>query len=190
MVQDPAARAIELLGGAGAADAKVVDGVEKRLVALAQTGELRDPVVHLHVDVRGVFSLPRRVEGFVPDALEISGLGAGTAAGDQEVAAVVEVEGGEGGIGVERGAFAQALDARVGGQDREFGLGEIEGGASEKFAVVGHVGCAERGVVAGGERGEVGGAACGGVGGDVLPGLEAGGRDQKERGGIGALDAE
>ncbi len=69
VVDHPAACAVLLLGGPGAADGQVVDQGEEGLVAFAEVGQLRRPVVHLQVDVGGVFASPGRINEFIPDPL-------------------------------------------------------------------------------------------------------------------------
>ena len=81
------------LGRLAAGDGHVVDQVEQRLVALGEVGHLHRPVVHLGVDVDGLLAVPGRLELIVPDPLQVGRLAARPAAGDQQVAAELEVEG-------------------------------------------------------------------------------------------------
>ena len=64
-------------------------------MALREVGHLSGPVVHLDVDVRGVLRVPCGVLAgvWVPDALQVGGLGAGLRRGDEQVAAKLEVVG-------------------------------------------------------------------------------------------------
>ncbi len=80
------------LGDARAGCAGGIEQVEERGMEVGEVGALGEPVVHLGVDVDGVLGAPRRVDGFVPDALQVGGEGAGAGAGDEQIAAVLEVE--------------------------------------------------------------------------------------------------
>ena len=60
------------------------------------SGRLRHlgrPVVHLGVDVDRVLAAPAGRDRLIPDSLEVGGLPAGPAAGDQEIATELEAEG-------------------------------------------------------------------------------------------------
>ncbi len=54
-----AARAVHLLGGAAAALERHLDQVEQRPGGFRKVAHFGRPVVHLHVDVRGVLAVPR-----------------------------------------------------------------------------------------------------------------------------------
>ena len=64
----------------------------QRLQHLREVRRHRRPVVHLGVDVDRVLAAPGRRQAVVPDALQVGGLRARPRAGDQQVAAVLEVE--------------------------------------------------------------------------------------------------
>ena len=190
VVRYPAAAAVVDGGGSCAGLAEAFDQVEQRPVALGEVAGLGVPVVHLGVDVGGPVGAPGRADLVVPDALQVGGLGAGARAGDQQVAAVLEVEGGERRIGP-GGEGAQAL----GGVERGVAqVREFEGDAAEELAVVGDVGVAQGFValaadgfdllLAGG--GDFGGGAGGGAVVALVPGF---GRDQ-ERDGLRAGDPQ
>ena len=98
VVRDPAVAAVIDFGGLRAVAAKACDQVEERLVAFGKIAGFRRPVVHLDVDVGGPVGTPRRTHQFVPDALQIGGLGAWARTGDQQIAAVLEIEGRQIGI--------------------------------------------------------------------------------------------
>ena len=66
--------------------------VEQRRRALRQRGNLRRPVVHLQVDVQVVVAVPGRLHLLAPDPLEVGGQRPGSGTGDEEIAAVLEVE--------------------------------------------------------------------------------------------------
>ena len=92
VMRHPTPRAILLLGRACAADHEIVNHVEQRLVTLTEIRDLDGPIVHLGVDVDRVFTFPRRIELLVPDALKISGLVTRTAAGDEKITSVLEMQ--------------------------------------------------------------------------------------------------
>ena len=75
-MRDPAARAVVHARGARAGDRQVVHHAHQRLHALGEIGRLRRPVVHLRVDVDGVFRAPGRRHLVVPQALQVGGLSA------------------------------------------------------------------------------------------------------------------
>ena len=61
-------------------------------MALRKIANLRRPVVHLNVDVCGVFTFPRRFERVIPDSLEIGGLRTGPGAGDKKIPSELKIE--------------------------------------------------------------------------------------------------
>ena len=71
MVQYPAFNAIHVAGRLLALLVNLADELEQRLVHLRQVRHLRGPVVHLQVDVRGVFRVPRRKHLVVPQTLQV-----------------------------------------------------------------------------------------------------------------------
>ena len=106
VVEHEAAGAVHLLRRPAAAVERHPDQVEQRPGGFGQVADFRRPVVHLDVDVGRVLAVPGRCEALVPDALEVGRHRAGAAAAHQQVAAELEVQGGEPGI------FLPALDAR------------------------------------------------------------------------------
>lgn len=66
-------------GGSASGVCQFIKGGKEGVVALGEAGKFGWPVVHLDVDVAGVFAVPGWVEGVVPDALEVGGLTAAAA---------------------------------------------------------------------------------------------------------------
>ena len=64
--------------------------VEERQVALAQVGRFRRPIIHLDIDVGVIIGVPGRAVVVVPQPLQIGRQPAGTRAGDQQIAPVLE----------------------------------------------------------------------------------------------------
>ena len=189
MVRHPAVvDVVELLRGLLAVRDHLVDHVEERLMALGEVRGLGGPVVHFRVDVDRVLALPRHVHLFAPDALEVGGLAAGAGAGDQQVAAELEIEGRQ--VGIERDSVLPAgLEAVVG---RELGRGaaEVEVHAVEERAVVGDVFFLQGFVVDFRELGEDVVDALGGVAGNVVVGLERGFDVEQDDHGVGLFHAD
>ena len=92
VMDHPAAAVVIGLGGLRAGLGEVLDQPEQGLVAFGQIADLGGPVIHLQVDVDGVFAAPGRQECLVPDALEIGRLAADAAAGGQNISAELEAE--------------------------------------------------------------------------------------------------
>ncbi|MNC26098.1 hypothetical protein D3C75_742160 [compost metagenome] len=87
------------------------DQRQQRLMAFSQVADLRRPVVHLGIDVKGIIAAPRRPGGGIPDALQVGRLCARPGAGNEKVTSVLEQQLGQ--SGVLRPPFR---DAPVGGQ--------------------------------------------------------------------------
>ena len=135
VVSHPAAGVVIHLGRAGAGLRQVHDHRGQRRDAFGKVRNLRGPVIHLRVDVDGVFAAPRRVHGIVPDALEIRGLAARTRAGDEQVARELEIQRGE----LRVVALGEMRDALVGRQLHGVRLAQVEFHAAEPFLVFGHM---------------------------------------------------
>ena len=71
VVQHPAFHAIHIASRLLALFVYLADELEQGFVQLCQVGDLRGPVVHLEVDVRGVFRVPRREHLVVPKTLQV-----------------------------------------------------------------------------------------------------------------------
>ena len=180
MVGDEAARPVVGPRRPSARLAQLLDQVEQRLVALGEVRHLGGPVVHLGVDVDRVLAAPGGVHVVVPEALEVRGLGARPRAGDQQVAPVLEV--GRGEAGVDR-SLAHGRETLVRGQRVPFGRAEIQADAPEERPVVGQVAREQLAVRPRGAQrlraGRLG----------IAP-LEARGRGQAQRHGVGVHDAQ
>ena len=82
---------VHTAGGNSAVLPHALDMVVKGRAALGQILHKCAPVVHLGIDVNGIFSAPRRPHILVPDALEIKGESSLTGACYHKVAGEVEV---------------------------------------------------------------------------------------------------
>ena len=186
VVERPAAGAVMFLRGDAAGFAEFFEGFEERIVALGEIGALGGPVVHLGVDVAGVFGIPRRIEGIVPDALQVGGLAACAGRADEQVAAVLEEQRGECRVlaVLERG------DAAVGRRLGGGGAAEIEGNAAEERAVIGEVGVEQGLVVFVSGAGEGLLNAFRRIGGEAFPGLDVGGGGEADLDGVRAGDLD
>src|SRR4051812_45654228 len=80
VVHAPAASAILIASRARAADCEVIDHREQRVSAFGQIAQFSGPIIHFAIDIQRPLALPRRIEFFVPKALQVGGLAAGTAA--------------------------------------------------------------------------------------------------------------
>ena len=76
MVGHPTVAAVHLLRRLSPCLTEITEHREKWLCRLRQVTYLRDPVVHLGIDVDGVFRIPRRHQLVVPHPLQISRLSA------------------------------------------------------------------------------------------------------------------
>ena len=187
MVEDPAIDAVLGFGGFGAGFGEVFDEFEEGRGAFGEVADFGGPVVHFEVDVGGVFAAPGRQDGFVPDALEVGRLAAGAAAGGEEVAAELEAEGFEIGIG---GAVALGEEALVGGRGALGGVAEGEVHTAHEAAEIVDVPAEEGGEVFGGDVVKDFFAAGGGVGGDVVVIDEVGGFGKDEGDSVGVVDVQ
>ena len=116
MVQHPTVGTIHVTGGLATCLGNLADELEQRFVHLREVADLRGPVVHLKIDIRGEFRIPRRKELVVPDALKIRRVGvARLRGGNQQVTAELEIGGDE----VVVGAVRELTDALV---DRDVGI--------------------------------------------------------------------
>ena len=59
---------------------------------LGEICDLCRPVVHLHIDVGGIFAVPRRVQAIGPYTLEIGRLSARLRAAYKEIASELEIK--------------------------------------------------------------------------------------------------
>ena len=135
VMHHPPACAVLRLRGASASHGEVVHHSDERLDALGEVAGFGGPVVHLGVDVDGVFATPRRVRAFIPQPLQARWLAAGTRGRDEEVAAVLIVERGQ----LRVAAVGEVVDALVRGQFHGCALSEIKSDAAEQLLVIGLV---------------------------------------------------
>ena len=98
VMRHPTAGAVHLARRSRAGDREIRHHRRQWIHRLGQVGRERRPVVHLGVDVDGVLAAPRRRHALVPEALQVCRLRTRPRAGNQQVAAVLEVERGETGI--------------------------------------------------------------------------------------------
>ncbi len=95
VMRHPAAGAVHLARRPRTGHRQIRHHRRQRVHRLGQVGRERRPVVHLGVDVDGVLAAPRRRHALVPEALQVRRLRTGPRAGDEQVAAVLEVERGQ-----------------------------------------------------------------------------------------------
>ena len=89
---------------------------EQGLIQLRQIRDFRRPVIHLQVDVRGVFRIPRRKHLVVPEALQIGRVYIiRLTATNQQVSPKLEIGGDEVIIGVRIADHTKALNTLVHG---------------------------------------------------------------------------
>ena len=69
----------------------LLNQLKERFIQFAEVGYLGRPIVHFEVDVARIFTVPRREEFVIPDALKISRLSARLRRTDQQVSAEFEV---------------------------------------------------------------------------------------------------
>ena len=105
--------------------------IEKRLVHLGKVGHLGRPVIHLDIDVGGIFSVPGGTQLVVPYSLQVGGLSAGLRAAYQEITAKLEIERGQ--LGVE--ILFKLPHPHVGRFGRLRVLSQVERNAVEIFSV-------------------------------------------------------
>jgi len=92
MVTNGPAAAVHDAGGVASVFRHFFDQIKEGAVQFTEVGDLCGPVVHLCVDVDGVFRIPRRNELEIPDALQVESFGIFTPAGQEEIAAESEVQ--------------------------------------------------------------------------------------------------
>src|SRR5882762_4073792 len=86
-MEDESLTAVMNPGYFSVGNAKVGQKIVERLHAFVQAAGLCRPVVHLQIDVGCPFASPPGPEAFVPDALQIRRLAAGTRCRDQQISA-------------------------------------------------------------------------------------------------------
>ena len=184
VMRDPAAGAVHLPGRSRPGDRQILDQRRHRIHRLLEVRGERRPVVHLGVDVDRVLAAPRRREAVVPDPLQVGRLRAGTRAGDEQVAGVVEVERRQGRIA----ARGERGDTLVDGHRRARRRPKVERDAIEELAMVPDVGVTQRLDWCDGRAIEGGHDRRGGVTADVVEASVARGRGDEQRDRVGAAD--
>ena len=71
VMEHPAVGTVHVAGGLTARLGHFADKLEQRAIHLREVADLRGPVVHLEVDVRGVFRVPRGEHLVVPKTLQV-----------------------------------------------------------------------------------------------------------------------
>src|SRR5580704_17409063 len=115
MMRHPTATSVLFTGSASATDCQIVYHGKQRLGAFAQIAQLSGPIVHFTINVQRPLGFPRRIQLFVPKALQISWLTARPAAGDEQVTAILKIQGSKGGVAIQSRLF-DGLQAFVRGQ--------------------------------------------------------------------------
>ena len=85
-------RTIEVLGCLLSARNKSENQLGKRKMKFAEVALLGDPMVHLHVDVGVIVSVPWGAEGVCPQPLQIRRKASGTCAGNKQIASEIVVQ--------------------------------------------------------------------------------------------------
>ena len=98
-------------GGLCAVPGKVVQKAQQGSMHLRQGGAFRRPVVLFQVDVGGIVAAPRRGEALVPQALQVGRDPFRAGTGDEQVSAILEIQGFQFRIGFSLG-IAQQLPVR------------------------------------------------------------------------------
>ncbi len=88
----PSACAVVGACGFGTLHRQLVHEAEQRLMAFCKVGWFGRPVVHLCVDIDGVFAVPRGKPFAAPQALQVGRLGAGLRTAYEQIASVLEQE--------------------------------------------------------------------------------------------------
>ena len=127
VMRHPAARAVLHLSRARAGLGHFQNHLRERFDAFAEVAGLGGPVIHLGVDVDGVFAVPRRRHGIVPQTLQRRGLAAGARTADQQVARELKIQRGE----LRIVAVGKMRDAHIRRQLHRAGFAEVERDAME-----------------------------------------------------------
>ena len=90
VVCHPTIASIHLLGSHSTRLTQVFNHRKERFGGLRQVAHLSRPVVHLSIDVDGVFGIPRSIALVVPYALQIGRLTTRLGRRDEQIASIVE----------------------------------------------------------------------------------------------------
>ncbi len=104
-------------------------------MTLGEVGHFGGPVIHFGVDVHCVLAVPGRSEAFVPQSLQVRGLAARAAAGNEQVAAKLKVEGCE----LRIVTILRTLEPFIRWQFYLVTLAQVQCDAAKQFLVVVHV---------------------------------------------------
>ena len=89
MVSHPTLTIVHLLGGFGTCLAQFACHLKQRFLRLSQIANKRRPVVHLGIDVDGIFRVPWGVHFVVPYTLQVSRLSARLTRRNQQIATIL-----------------------------------------------------------------------------------------------------
>jgi hypothetical protein len=125
----PAARAVHHLAVRAPVCGEVHHHRRERLDAFPEVARLGGPVIHLGVDVDGVFAVPRRVMESFQMPCKIRGLAAGPRTANQQIARELKIERGQ----LRIVAVGKMRDALVRRQLHRVRLAEVQFNAAESL---------------------------------------------------------
>ena len=180
VVGDPTLGLVVNLGSSRTGFRDLGDHVEQGLVAFGKVGLLGGPVVHFRVDVDRVFRAPRWGLTVIPEALKSGWLPTRSGAGNEQVPAILEVEGGKRRVGPGRKVQNSLIRRGLRGSASEIDRDSMKEALMVLYVLTMNLGKALvsdnlQGVVRGREW----------VSGDVFVALVAGGHRDQDRHGIG-----
>ena len=111
---------------------------------LSQIRGFGRPIVHLRIDVHGVFAVPWRKQMLIPDPLKVGRLSSRPGRCDQQVAPILEVETDE----LRVTTVEKLPDPLVGGLPRGIVFSKIQNHPIEQTPVIGDMICPDRIIVA------------------------------------------
>ncbi len=82
--------AVHPLRRAPSADPHLPYQLKQRHMAFRQIAALRNPVIHLQIDIDGILRIPRRKKALIPNALQRGRQPSGPAAGNHQISPVIE----------------------------------------------------------------------------------------------------
>ena len=89
----PSTASVHLAGRFGPSHAQVGYQVEQRLLGFSQIAHQRRPIVHLGIDVNGVFRVPGGIQLVIPHALQVGRLASRLRRADEQIAPVLHHQG-------------------------------------------------------------------------------------------------
>ncbi|MCY1169162.1 hypothetical protein D9M73_91810 [compost metagenome] len=141
-MRNPAPRAVHRPRGPCAGYGQILDHPHQRLDTEAEPARIGCPIIHLSVDVDGVFAAPRRGRPLIPDALQRRRLAARSRRGDEQIAAILQIQRRQ--RGIDRGRARR--NARVGWQRRRRAGAQIDLHPAEQRRMIRHMRPSQRGV--------------------------------------------